>query len=457
MPSLRTSAISERVPYIRPMAMMASLERRADALPDDADVHGHDRTILAPMSGTVSGSAPPPPIAPEEAARVSAVVAPYLPPALASSFDARFTRSSGLFDEFVYRLTLRVFGETGLAAAVAEWGSAEDAIARAGLEGGRAAVPVSWMLRHLARRGLLAGEDAAGGPRFRAEQALDPLEPAPLVAEQKAHDPACLPSYVLAEAAARDYPAFLRGQVTGEEILFAPTRLPLWVGYFSNDNALYAVNNRVGAVAVEAWMPRQPGTILELGGGLASGAAALLEHLARAGRLSDLQEYRFTELVPAFLRRGERRLQDALRDGPRVTFAPLDMNRSFIEQGVAPASVSIVYAVNTLHVAHDLAFTLEEIRRTLAPGGQLVVSECVRPWPADTLYPEFVFNLLQTFRSPRLHRGYRPNGGFLTPEQWTDALQAAGFRDVRLLPDVTRIRDEFSGFHVAAIGATRPD
>jgi SAM-dependent methyltransferase len=409
------------------------------------------------MSGTASGSVQAPPIEPQEAARVSAVVSLHLPPALRPSFDVRFTRSSALFDEFVYRLTLRVFGETGLTAAVSDWSNAEDAIAAAGLEPGRAAVPVSWMLHHLRRRGLLAGEDAAGGPRFRAEQALSPLDPAPLAAEQREHDPACLPSYVLAEAAARDYPAFLRGRLTGEEILFAPTRLPLWVGYFSNDNALYAVNNHVGAVAAEAWMPRRAGTLLELGGGLASGAAALLEQLAGASRLGDLQEYRFTELVPAFLRRGQRLLQDRFRDGPRVTFAPLDMNRSFTEQGVAPESVSIVYAVNTLHVAHDLAFTLQEIRRTLAPGGQLIVSECVRPWPADTLYPEFVFNLLQTFRAPRLHPGYRPNGGFLTPEQWTDALQAAGFRDVRLLPDVTRIRDEFSGFHVAAIGATRPD
>jgi hypothetical protein len=69
----------------------------------------------------------------------------------------------------------------------------------------------------------------------------------------------------------------------------------------------------------------------------------------------------------------------------------------------------------------------------------------------------FVFNLLATFRSPCLHPGYRPNGGFLTPEQWTAALEATGFQDVRILPDVTRIRDGFSGFYVAAIGATRRD
>ena len=39
----------------------------------------------------------------------------------------------------------------------------------------------------------------------------------------------------------------------GEDVLFAPRRLPLWVAYFSNENGLYAVNNRVGAVALDAW------------------------------------------------------------------------------------------------------------------------------------------------------------------------------------------------------------
>jgi SAM-dependent methyltransferase len=123
---------------------------------------------------------------------------------------------------------------------------------------------------------------------------------------------------------------------------------------------------------------------------------------------------------------------------------------------VAGASVSVVYAVNTLHVAHDLALTLAEIRRALVPGGQLVVSEAMRPFAGDTCYPEFIFNLMETFRAPRLHPGYRPNGGFLTPEQWTAALDAAGFVDIRGRPDIARVRQVFPTFYVAALGATRP-
>jgi len=159
--------------------------------------------------------------------------------------------------------------------------------------------------------------------------------------------------------------------------------------------------------------------------------------------------------VPAFLRRAQR-LQERVAGARAVSFAPLDMNRPFGEQGVAAESTSIVYAVNTLHVAHDLAFTLGEIRRALRPGGQLIVSECVRPVPGQTLYPEFIFNLLETFRTPRLDPRHRPNGGFLTPEQWTAALADAGFVDLRSFPDLARMRSLVPIFCIAAIGGTRP-
>jgi SAM-dependent methyltransferase len=392
-------------------------------------------------------------IGPEEAERLVGTIAPWLPPSLVPLFDARATRSHALYDEFVFRLTLRTFRDSGLTAAVREWGSTEEILVRAGLDLGLGAVPVGWMLRHLAARSVLAREDGPAGPRFRAERALPDLDPEPLLAEQRRLDPACQPSYVLAEITARDYPTFLRGKRSGEEILLAPARLPLWMSYFSNDNVLYAVTNRVGAAAVEAWMPSGARGILELGGGLASGAVAVLERLASVGRLGEVRAYRFTELVPVFLRRGQRLLQERFPGASFLTYAPLDMNRPFAEQGVAPGCVSIVYAVNTLHVAHDLAFTLGEVRQALQPGGQIIISECIRPWPGDTLYPEFIFNLLASFRAPRLHPAYRPNGGFLTPEQWTEGLQATGFVDVRVLPDIARIREEFPAFYPAAIGA----
>ncbi len=389
-------------------------------------------------------------------ADVAARVARVLPAPLVPLFHPGFTRSHLLFDEYVARLAIQVCARAKLEPVLSVWGAVEDVVARAALEPRRSAVAVGWMLRHLAARGLLVAEDGPAGPRFRAARPLPALDPGPVLDEQRRHDPACLPSYTLAETAAREYPAFLRGERSGEEILFAPARLPLWTGYFSNDNPLYAVNNRVGAIALEAWLPAGEIRILELGGGLGSGAAAALERLAAAGGASTVRAYRFTELVPAFLRRAQRHLLDRLAGVTDLSFATLDMNRPFGEQGAGEASVAVVYAVNTLHVAHDLAFTLAEVRRVLEPGGRLVVSECVRPVAGQTIYPEFVFNLLETFRAPRLEPGWRPNGGFLTPGQWTAALETAGFADVRVLPDIARVREVFPTFYAAALGATRP-
>ena len=392
-----------------------------------------------------------------EARKMAGDLADVLPARVRAPFTAAFVRSARLYDEFVHRLVFSVFRTAGLEAAVAgEPSTVDEIMARAGLEPGRARVPVDWILRRLSSRGVLEQTGGQDQARFRARTAVPELDPAAVLEEQRRQDASWLPSYVLAETVARDYPAFLRGERTGEEILFSPARLRLWVDFFSNDNGLYAVNNLVGAGAVDEWMPPAPVAIMELGGGLGSGAVALLDGLRRAGRWADLTEYRFTELVPFFLRRGQQALQTRFADAPFLKFAPLDMNREFEAQGVAPRSVSLVYAVNTLHVARDLDFTIGEIYRALSPGGRLIVSECIRTAPLQAVYVEFIFNLMETFRSPVLNASYRPNGGFLTPEQWLGAMRAAGLVDVTIVPDIAALRARFPDFNVGAVGATRP-
>jgi SAM-dependent methyltransferase len=391
----------------------------------------------------------------KEARETAALLARLLPLELRPLFDVAFVRSHVLYEQFVYRLVLQVVRETGLEDAMQEEGRAEDIARRAKL-GAQALVPLDWMLRTLAARGLLEALADEGQGRYRALGPLPMLDAASVREEQLRSAPTWMPSYVLAETVARDYPAFLRGETSGEDVLFSPRRLRLWIDYFSNDNGLYVVNNRVGAIAAEQWMPAAGGTILELGGGLGSGALALLERLEAEGRLGTIAGYRFTEFVPAFLRRGEQTLRARYPALSALSAATLDMNRPFAEQGVAPASVSVVYAVNTLHVARDLDFTLGEIFQALEPGGRLVVSECVRPRPRQPIEAEFVFNLTETFRSPRLHPLYRPSGGFLTPEQWRGAMEAAGFVGTRFLPDIPHLRDKAPRFVVAAVGATRP-
>ena len=387
----------------------------------------------------------------------AALLREMLPPYLLNVIDLSFLRSHVLYDEFVYRLALKVIRDTGLEPALREGGSAQVIAARERLSADHAVVPLDWMMRLLAARGVLEQFAGAATDEFRARGPLPTADPAAVRDEQLQHDPSWTPSYVLAETVAQDYPAFLRGDVSGEEVLFSPRRLRLWVDYFSNQNGLYAVNNRIGAAAVGQWLPLDGGVVVELGGGLGSGAIAVLEHLGVAGRLGAIQEYRFTELIPAFLRRGEQTLRARRPESVPIRFDILDMNRPFEAQGIAPSSVAAIYAVNTLHVAHDLDFTLGQILRMLRPGGWLIVSECVRPYPRQAIYAEFIFNLIRTFRSPRLHPVYRPNGGFLTPDQWKAAIESAGFADTRFVPDVVRIRRKVPDFFASAIGAIRPN
>lgn len=377
------------------------------------------------------------------------------PPDLLALFDEAFVRSCELFEEYVYRCAIGVFREAGLAEALGSGATATQAVERAGLDAAAALVPADWILRELAVRGALGAVAEGGdGTRYRLVDPLPDLPTDSILEEQSRVDPGSLPSYAIARLAAEHYPAVLRGETTGERVLFSPDTIGAWLDYFAAGNKLYAVSNVLGAMAAERAFPAGGGPILELGGGLGSGAAALLDRLGACGRSAELPSYRFTELSVPFLRRAQRSLAARFPGWP-LAFARLDMNEPFAVAGVAEGTQALVYGVNTLHVAHDLAFTLLEVRRALRPGGKLVLSECVRPFSGVPVYVEFVFNLLEAFRSPKLVPPWRPNGGFLTPEQWTGALEAGGFTGVRLLPDVVSLREAYPSLVVAAIVATR--
>ena len=380
--------------------------------------------------------------------------AELLPPDILPLFGDAFVRSCDLYEEYVFRLAVDVFRRTGLEAACTPPVSTAEAIAAGGLDARAATIPLDWLLRELAARGVLLSQSDEGTLRYRCAGALPELDAEAIRAEQERHDPSSLPSYAIAKLAADHYPEVLRGETPGERVLFGPDRIGTWFEYFSNDNGLYAISNAIGAIACEAAFDQAGGAILELGGGLGSAAAALLQRLRDKGRSGEVTSYRFTEVSLPFLRRGQKVLPGIFPEIP-LAFALLDMNKPFASAGVVPGAYALVHGVNTLHVAADLAFTLREIREALAPGGAVVISECVRPFPNQPVYVEFVFNLLQAFREPVLVPAWRPNGGFLTPEQWTAALEANGFRDVRIVPDIVAIRHVYPSFVVAAVVARK--
>jgi len=372
-----------------------------------------------------------------------------------SLFTPEFILCCEEFDRFTTDMLLRLVRELALDLPLSDGATAAGLVDRMGFAP-RAEIPLRWFLRKLAADGYLDSEPAGGETRYRARGPLPPGDPDRAEARARSIDPRSMPPFAVVRAMVEHAPEFLRGEKTGEEILFSPARLPLWFDYFSNDNLLYQINNRLGAEAVVRALPHaRRATVVEIGGGSGSAALAVAERLLRDGSLERIGRYVFSEIVPTFLRRAERALKVRC-PGLAVEYLRLDMDRDFEQQGVPRGIADVVYSVNTVHIARDLNATLARIRETLKPGGAAVFSECVRPFAGQPIYVEFVFNFLENFTGVATDAATRPNHGFLTPDNWRKAFEKAGFERPEILPDVEELARHYDSFFVAAVTARRP-
>ena len=356
-------------------------------------------------------------------------------------FTERFMAANEIYDDLVNAACWRILGALGRLPDAG--GSPERALLDDTGLPARARPALAYLFAKLIASGFLrrdAGSLARSGTLPAAVETL--------AEELRAREPDAAVGAEIVEILVAEAPAFFRGERTGEEILFSPGRLPLWIRYFSNANVLYAVNNALGAEVLSRVLPAGA-SVLEVGGGCGSAAEAALDRLgARVSR------WRFTEVVPTFLRRGERAARAAAVPGTALEAGRLDMTRPWAEQSVTPGSFDAVYSVNCFHVAKDLGFVLREARRALKPGGVVVVSECLRPGTHDRpTYVEFVFDFLESFTSVETDPVLRPTHGFLSPGAWRRSFAAAGFSRTDVIPDVDALARHYPDFFVGAVVA----
>jgi SAM-dependent methyltransferase len=349
-------------------------------------------------------------------------------------FDARQHRACALVDRYVRAHAVALIAPLGIGGA----GDVEALRVAGGLVE-RFRRPLRWLLDML----VLAGAATRDAGRYvvgaGGASRLEALREAIL-----ATDPSYVPTVALLDEAALAWPRVARGETTGERALFQ--RVALWPAYFSNRNAYYALNNLVAARAAAARVPATAAHVLEVGGGLGSATEALLA-LAQPARFA---AYRFTEPVPFFRRRAERTIRDT---GLPVVAGTLDLNEPW---DVPEASQHLVWGVNVFHLARDLDATLRRAGDALAPGGWLVVGEGIRPLAGEPVGAEFPFVLLDAFADVAIDAHTRPDPGFLTARQWTDALARAGFASIALVPDVERLAAIQPTFYAAAVCGRRP-
>jgi SAM-dependent methyltransferase len=156
--------------------------------------------------------------------------------------------------------------------------------------------------------------------------------------------------------------------------------------------------------------------VLELGTGTGGTTRRMAADLTTANRvvLSDLRQS-FLDRVAAEL------------PGVPLETALIDINQPQPELG----QFDLIFSTNCIHVAKDLPVTLGWIRQCLKPGGALVLGEGSH---YSEVVPSPVSLVLSLFNgwwdvptSPE-----RPQPGFLLPQHWFAAFEAAGYRNTSM-------------------------
>ena len=307
-------------------------------------------------------------------------------------------------------------------------------------------IPVTWMLGFLADQGLLARE--GGRVRLEGEPQTDLAEIRAFAADEAG---AGMATFDLLDHVREVIPPFFTLGKPGEPLLFDLTTFPLWLAYFRNDNPIYRPNNLLPVMALRDRLP-ESARILEIGAGSGSFLLLLHEDGQAKGYLPRIASYRFTDVAQAFLRRAQRELV-AEMPGLALSFGTFDLNSDFTAQGLEDGAFDAIVGVNVLHVAKDLPRVLAGLRRKLRPGGLLAFGECLKPSLDEPIYLEFLFNFMDSFRGVTLDPELRPMHGFLTPEHWETLLARAGFREIRIYPDIRAIMDTVPDFFVGGFGA----
>jgi len=369
------------------------------------------------------------------------------PPAI---FSESLHQSIELMERYSIELAVDLLGQLKLAEQLDAWRSAEDLCGILGFQP-RFKLPLQWILARLVETGCVEAQRNSGTISFR-------LQNAPWKPDLKYFrglglniDPTNAATLDLLDYAAGAYPAVATGGQSGDHNLFGPQGVPLWLNYFNNENLTYAVNNWVGATAAADRLSSRPTLrILEIGAGTGSATEILLRLLGERELLPRLERYVVTEPNAYFRRCSQRKLAAQYPSLP-LEWTTVDVDLPWSAQGFASGEFDLVYAVNVMHISKNLLFSLNEACSALAAGGWLVIGECVRPYDNQPMYPELMFQVLDSFTNVETDPEIRPNPGFMTAEQWRHAFSRAGFSRIEVSPDVERIREIYAHFFTGAI------
>ncbi|MGF6188800.1 AMP-binding protein [Serratia sp. 2723] len=175
---------------------------------------------------------------------------------------------------------------------------------------------------------------------------------------------------------------------------------------------------------------QRPLRIIEIGAGVGGTTEPVIQRLRQLKQTQGLVfEYLFTDVSRFFL-------DEAAVQWPEATTQILDLNRSFIEQGVRLAAWDIVICANVLHNARHIPQTLTQLHALLVPGGDLAVIDATRLNAPLMITMEFKEGLTG-FTDERNLTG----DAFYLRENWQRALEASPFQHSVMYPNDAQTTD----------------
>jgi SAM-dependent methyltransferase len=373
----------------------------------------------------------------------------------AAIFSERLYQSIELIERYSVELAADLLRRLNLVEQLGAWRSVDELSGVLDFQP-RFRPALQWILTRLLDSCCLQMRDDGPTRSYRLCNTLEQPDLKRLRAIGLQIDPANAATLDLLDYVANGYPAAATGRQT-DNTLFGPAGIPLWLNYFHNQNPTYAVNNWVAAAAAADRIASRPTLrVLEIGAGVGSATEILLTLLTERGLLPRLERYVVTEPNGYFRRCNQRNLGAQHPQLP-LEWSAVDLNVPWRRQGIGTGEFDLVFGVNVMHISKNLVFSLNEARSAVATGGWLVIGECVRPYDNQPIYPELMFQILDSFTDVELDPQIRPNPGFLTAEQWRSAFCKAGFTRIQVAPDIERIRGIYRHFFTAAICGYHPE